>query len=84
MHRLYQYSAFLTQREYLIRPVKVILPKGTTNSTSIHHIMGMCWIMHAALDQEWVQLLTEGLKQLSTREVLEMIIKDQSLKTVLP
>ena len=42
---------------------------------------------HAALDQEWVyfkQLLTEGLKQLSIREVLKTIIKDQLLKTVLP
>ena len=45
MYRLFQHLAFLTQREYLTQPVKVTLPMETTNSTSLSHISGMCWIM---------------------------------------
>ena len=85
MYRLFQHLVFLTLREYLTQPVSY--------STYVNHQLNIIKshfgdvLDHAALDQEWVylkQLLTEGLKQLSTREVLEMIIKDQSLRTVLP
>ena len=42
---------------------------------------------HAVLEQEWVyfkQLLAESFKNLTTREVLEMVVKDLSLQIILP
>lgn len=44
-------------------------------------------IDHGSLDQEWVyfkQLLLDNCRGLTTREVIEMIIKDSSLRTILP
>ena len=48
---------------------------------------GEAYLDQTALQQEWIytkQLLADSFSSLSTREVLEMILKDTSLTTLLP
>ena len=86
MSRSFRHLVFLILKEYLTDQLK----HSTYGNEQLHVLrvhFGEEFLDYVALEQEWIylkQLLTDSFKSLSTREVLEMILKDQSLKTLPP